>query len=280
MSAIPHIELPGGARVPALGQGTWFMGESASQAQDEIRALQAGIDAGLTLIDTAEMYADGGAEKVVGRAIAGRREQVFLVSKVLPSNASRGGAALACEASLRRLGTDHIDLYLLHWRGRYPLAETGHGMDDLMAQGKIGRWGVSNLDAEDMLELTSAPGGQAVQANQVLYNLARRGIEFDLLPWLRSCGIAVMAYSPLEPGRFLRQPVLAENARRHGATPAAAALAWVLRQPSVIAIPKTASLEHLRENLAALNLTLSAEDLQALDAAFPAPPGKQPLEML
>jgi len=280
MADIPRVALPDGMHVPALGQGTWFMGESPGHAQAEIGALQAGIDAGLTLIDTAEMYADGGAERIVGHAIAGRREQIFLVSKVLPSNASRRGTVAACEASLRRLGVETIDLYLLHWRGSHPLAETVRGMQDLMAQGKIRRWGVSNFDVDDMHELLQAGGGDAVQANQVLYNLSRRGIEYDLLPWCQARGTAVMAYSPIEQGRVLRDPVLADVARRHGVAPAAAALAWVLRQPGVIAIPKTSSLAHLNENLACLDLTLSQDDLKTLDAAFPPPRRKRSLEML
>lgn len=280
MADIPRVALPDGMHVPALGQGTWFMGESPGHAQAEIGALQAGIDAGLTLIDTAEMYADGGAERIVGHAIAGRREQIFLVSKVLPSNASRRGTVAACEASLRRLGVETIDLYLLHWRGSHPLAETVRGMQDLMAQGKIRRWGVSNFDVDDMHELLQAGGGDAVQANQVLYNLSRRGIEYDLLPWCQARGTAVMAYSPIEQGRVLRDPVLADVARRHGVAPAAAALAWVLRQPGVIAIPKTSSLAHLNENLACLDLTLSQDDLKTLDAAFRPPRRKRSLEML
>jgi len=280
MPDIPQIALPDGARVPALGQGTWFMGESARHADAEVCALQAGIDAGLTLVDTAEMYADGGAERVVGRAIAGRRDAVFLVSKVLPSNASRRGTVAACEASLRRLGVEAIDLYLLHWRGPHPLAETVRGMQDLLAQGKIRRWGVSNFDVDDMEELLRAAGGQAVQANQVLYNLSRRGIEYDLLPWCQARGTAVMAYSPIEQGRVLGDPALAAVARRHGVAPAAAALAWVLRQPGTIAIPKTSSLAHLRENLACVDVRLTDDDLRELDAAFPPPRGKRALEVL
>jgi diketogulonate reductase-like aldo/keto reductase len=269
-----------GWSVPVLGQGTWFMGESAQHAADEIRALQAGIDAGLTLIDTAEMYADGHAEKIVGRAIRGRRDDVALVSKVLPGNATRRGVARACEGSLRRLGTDRIDLYLLHWRGPHPLAETVEALERLVDEGKIGRWGVSNFDTDDMQELAGLPGGDAVQANQVLYNLGRRGIEFDLLPWCRARTIPIMAYSPIEQGRLLRDPALGRVAARHGVTPAAAALAWVLREPGVIAIPKTASLEHLKQNLACLDVALAAQDLAELDQAFAPPRRKRALEML
>jgi diketogulonate reductase-like aldo/keto reductase len=269
-----------GWSVPVLGQGTWFMGESAQHAADEIRALQAGIDAGLTLIDTAEMYADGRAEEIVGRAIRGRRDDVALVSKVLPGNATRRGVARACEGSLRRLGTDRIDLYLLHWRGPHPLAETVEALERLVDEGKIGRWGVSNFDTDDMQELAGLPGGDAVQANQVLYNLGRRGIEFDLLPWCRARTIPIMAYSPIEQGRLLRDPALGRVAARHGVTPAAAALAWVLREPGVIAIPKTASLEHLKQNLACLDVALAAQDLAELDQAFAPPRRKRALEML
>jgi diketogulonate reductase-like aldo/keto reductase len=256
------------------------MGESEQHAGAEIRALQAGIDAGLTLIDTAEMYADGRAEEIVGRAIRGRRDDVALVSKVLPGNASRRGVARACEGSLRRLGTDRIDLYLLHWRGPHPLAETVEALERLVREGKIGRWGVSNFDTDDMQELAGLPGGDAVQANQVLYNLGRRGIEYDLLPWCRARALPVMAYSPIEQGRLLREPALGRVAARHGVTPAAAALAWVLREPGVIAIPKTASLEHLKQNLACLDLALAAEDLAELDRAFAPPRRKRALEML
>jgi diketogulonate reductase-like aldo/keto reductase len=269
-----------GWSVPALGQGTWFMGESAQHAAAEIRALQAGIDAGLTLIDTAEMYADGRAEEIVGRAIRGRRDDVALVSKVLPGNATRRGVARACEGSLRRLGTDRIDLYLLHWRGPHPLAETVDALERLVGDGKIGRWGVSNFDTDDMQELAGLPGGDAVQANQVLYNLGRRGIEYDLLPWCRARTIPIMAYSPIEQGRLLRDPALGRVAARHGVTPAAAALAWVLREPGVIAIPKTASLEHLKQNLACLDVALAAQDLAELDQAFAPPRRKRALEML
>ena len=280
MQPIPLITLRTGAQVPALGQGTWNMGESAAAAGAEVRALQAGIDLGMTLIDTAEMYADGQSERIVGRALAGRREQVYLVSKVLPHNASERGTIATCEASLKRLGTDHLDLYLLHWRGSHPLAATIAGMETLMAQGKIGGWGVSNLDTDDMDELAEAPGGEQVLCNQVLYNLSRRGIEYDLLPQATQSDIAVMAYSPIEQGRILKQPALKAIAQRHGVTPAQVALAWVLRRPGVIAIPKAADVAHVEANRACLDLHLNENDLTELDAAFPPPRRKQPLAML
>ena len=277
---IPTTTLPCGEAIPTLGQGTWYMGEDPRRAAAEADALRLGLDLGLTLIDTAEMYADGGAERVVGQAIAGRRDGVFLVSKVLPDNASRQGTVRACEASLRRLGTDRIDLYLLHWRGRHPLADTIAGFEALQAAGKIRQWGVSNLDPDDMAELADTPGGGAVQTNQVLYNLTRRGIEFDLVPLCRRRGIPIMAYSPIEQGRMLGDPALKLVAARHGATPAQVALAWLLRQDGIVAIPKAGTPAHVRENRAALDLTLTPEDLAELDRAFPPPRGKQPLEML
>jgi diketogulonate reductase-like aldo/keto reductase len=274
------VTFPDGLTVPALGQGTWFMGESPHRAAAEIKALQAGIDAGLTLIDTAEMYGNGGAEEIVGRAIHGRRDKVFLVSKVLPGNASRRGVMRSCEDSLRRLGTDRIDLYLLHWRGPHALSETVDAFERLAAEGKIGRWGVSNFDTDDMMELAALPHGNHVQANQVLYNLGRRGIEYDLRPWCQSRGMPIMAYSPIEQGRLLHDPALRRVAERHAVAAAAVALAWVLREPGMIAIPKTASREHLKQNLACLDITLTQEDLAELDEAFPPPRRKRPLEML
>jgi len=280
MPAIRHVTFSNGASVAALGQGTWFMGDSPADAKKEVRALQLGVDLGMTLIDTAEMYADGGAEKIVGKAIAGRRSGVFVVSKVLPSNASRRGTVAACEASLRRLGTDYLDLYLLHWRGSYPLAETILAMNTLVEQGKIRLWGVSNLDLDDMAELTEQSTGGAVQTNQLLYNLSRRGIEYDLLPWCRERNVPIMAYSPIEQGRLLDDRTLVRVAERHGATPAQVALAWVLRHPDVIAIPKASSEAHVRENSASLKIALTAADLNDLDLAFPPPRRKQALEML
>jgi diketogulonate reductase-like aldo/keto reductase len=272
------VALPSGETIPALGMGTWMMAENPSRRAGEIAALRAGVDLGLTLIDTAEMYGSGVAESLVGEAVSGRRDEVFLVSKVLPSNASVNGTVRACEASLRRLGTDRIDLYLLHWRGRVPLAQTLDGFAALAEAGKIRHWGVSNLDLADMRELTALPG--FCQTNQILYNLSRRGPEHDLLPWHASAGIPVMAYSPVEQGRLLDSPALASVARRHNATPAQVALAWVLRLPFVNAIPKAGTVAHVRENAAAVSLRLSEEDFAELDRAFPPPEGPEPLEML
>lgn len=274
------ISLPGGEAVPALGLGTWHMGERGSDRAAEADALRCGIDLGMTLLDTAEMYGSGGAEQVVREAIRGRRDQVFLVSKVLPFNADRNGTVEACEASLARLGVDCIDLYLLHWPGSYPLAETLAGFDDLRRAGKIRYWGVSNFDTAEMSALTALPGGPACATNQVLYNLARRGIEYDLLPWCAARAMPVMAYSPLEQGRLAGNRVLAEVARRHGVTALQVALAWVLGQDGVIAIPKATRLEHVRQNRDALDLALTAEDRVQLDTAFPPPRGKRPLEIL
>lgn len=277
---IPTLALPSGQRIPRLGLGTWGMGERPAEASREVRALQQGIDLGMTLIDTAEMYGSGGAEEVVAEAMAGRRDEIFLVSKVMPHNASRQGTISACEASLRRLGTERIDLFLLHWPGVHPLAETLEAFLELQRSGKIGAWGVSNLDLEDCEELVALPGGEAVATNQLLYNLSRRGIEADLLPWCRSRAIPIMAYSPLEQGRLLGERVLEQVAERHGATGAQVALAWLLQQEGVLTIPKAASLPHLQENLGALQLRLEAADLADLDQAFPPPSGPQPLEML
>jgi diketogulonate reductase-like aldo/keto reductase len=279
MMAIATLDLPSGQTVPVLGQGTWYMGEARHKRAEEVRALQLGIDLGMTLIDTAEMYADGGAEEVVGEAISGRRDAVFVVSKVLPSHASRTATITACERSLKRLGTDRIDLYLLHWRGGYALEDTLTGFEALRASGKIRSWGVSNFDVDDMEELL-AVGGRAVAANQVLYNLSRRGIEYDLLPWSAQHKVPVMAYSPIEQGRLLGNPALRRVAEAHGATAAQIALAFVLARPNVIAIPKSSNAAHLRDNAAAAAIELSADDLQTLDAAFPPPRRKQSLEML
>ncbi len=266
-----------GSSVPAIGQGTWYMGEDPGRKAAEVAALQQGIELGLTLIDTAEMYAEGGAEEVVGQAIAGRRDQVFLVSKVYPHNASQRGMAAACERSLTRLGTDCIDLYLLHWRGQHPLEETVEAFERLREQGKIRRWGVSNFDVDDLRELHNPE----CATNQVLYNPAQRGIEFDLLPWCEKRALPTMAYCPLaQAGRLLQHPVLAEIAERHGATPAQVSLAWVTRSDGVIAIPKAVAPEHVRLNAAAGALTLNSEDLRAIDRAFPAPTRKQRLAMV
>ncbi len=279
-SPVPTTKLPSGEAVPVLGQGTWTMAENPARRRDEIAALRLGLDLGLTLVDTAEMYADGASETLVGEALDGRRDDAFLVSKVLPSNAGRRGTIAACERSLARLRTDRIDLYLLHWRGGVPLAETVAGFDDLVRAGKIRHWGVSNLDLDDMAELAGLPGGSAVATDQVLYNLTRRGIEFDLEPWCRERAIPVMAYSPVEQGRMLGHPVLARVGERHGATPAQVALAWILRRPGLIAIPKAGRAEHVRENRAALDIVLTPADLAELDRAFPPPHAARPLEML
>jgi diketogulonate reductase-like aldo/keto reductase len=280
---MPTISLPCGMIVPRLGQGTWFMGDDGSRRREEVRALRAGFDAGMTLIDTAEMYGDGRAEELVAEAIGGRRDELVLVSKVLPWNATRRGTRKALEASLRRLRTDRLDLYLYHWRGQVPLEESVEALVALEDEGLIRAWGVSNLDPADLDELAGlqgATGQRGVQTDQVLYNLSRRGIEADLLPRLRSAGIPIMAYSPVEQGRLLGHPVLSHIAARHGASAAQVALAWVLRQDNVIAIPKSSSAEHTLENRAALDVRLTPEDLAELDAAFPAPRHPVPLEML
>jgi len=279
-TSIRTTYLPSGETVPVLGQGTWHMAEDPRRRADEIAALRLGLDVGMTLIDTAEMYADGAAEVLVGDAIAGRRDEVFLVSKVLPHHATANGTIAACEGSLRRLGTDYLDLYLLHWRGPLPLAQTLIGFATLIREGKIRYWGVSNFDVADMQDLVALPGGESVATNQVLYNLTRRGIEWDLMLWCHSRRIPIMAYSPIEQGRLLGEPVLRNVADRHGATPAQVALAWVLRQNSVIAIPKAGTPEHVRENHAALDIRLTELDLADLNRAFPPPTEKQPLEML
>jgi diketogulonate reductase-like aldo/keto reductase len=277
--SMKQITLPGGETVPALGQGTWYMGESGRKRAEEVRALQLGIELGMTLIDTAEMYADGGAEEVTGEAIKGRRDGIFLVSKVLPSHGSRTATIAACEQSLKRLATDRVDLYLLHWRGNYALEDTLTGFEALLKAGKIRHWGVSNFDVDDMEELLAA-GGKAVAANQVLYNLSRRGIEHDLLPWSTKHEVPVMAYSPIEQGRLLGDKALRQVAEAHGATPAQIALAFVLSRPGVIAIPKSSNLAHVRENAGAAAITLSDADLRTLDAAFPPPRRKTALEIL
>jgi diketogulonate reductase-like aldo/keto reductase len=270
--------LPAGEAVPVLGQGTWRMGEEGGRASAEATALLAGIELGMTLIDTAEMYAS--AEAVVAEAVAGRRDEVFIVSKVLPSNASRRGTVAACERSLRQLRTDRIDLYLLHWRGSYPLSETVDAFEELKAAGKIRHWGVSNFDSDDMEELFALPNGRNCQANQVLYNLTRRGIEYDLLPWCADNAMPIMAYSPVEQGRLARHAELRHIGDAHGATPAQVALAFVLLREGVIAIPKASSMDHVRQNREALDLRLTPEEIAILDRAFPPPRGARPLEML
>lgn len=273
-------KFPSGDQVPSLGQGTWYMGESARRRAEEVAALRAGIDLGMTLIDTAEMYGDGGAEEVVGEAIQGRRDQIFLVSKVYPHNAGRRNAIAACERSLKRMNTECIDLYLLHWRGQVPFQETIEAFEALQRSGKIRQWGVSNLDIFDMKELLATQGGSGVATNQVLYNLTRRGIEFDLQPLCRKNNIPIMAYSPIEQGRLLKVPVLRSIAQRHQATPAQIALAWLLRQEQLITIPKAATVAHVRENNGALDIQLTEQDMEDLDLAFPPPSKATPLEML
>jgi diketogulonate reductase-like aldo/keto reductase len=270
------VKLPGGETVPALGQGTWYMGERRGEARKEADALRLGVDLGMTLLDTAEMYASGGAEEVVASAVAGIRDRVFIVSKVLPQNASKAGVPAACERSLQRLRTDRIDLYLLHWRGSYSLAETVGAFEALKAAGKIRYWGVSNLDTGDMEELLRAPGGAECAANQVLYHPDSRGIEFDLLPWCAGHGIPVMAYSPLghHVRRLLESRALLAVAQRHDATPAQVAIAWGMRGGNVISIPKAADAAHVRENAAAGEIELTAEDLAAIDAVH-RPPGRK-----
>jgi diketogulonate reductase-like aldo/keto reductase len=277
-SDLPTVKLPSGEKVPQLGQGTWHMGESGRRRGDEVAALKLGIDLGLTLIDTAELYAD--AELVVAEAIKGRRDECFIVTKVLPENSTRARTIAACERSLKRLNTDRIDLYLLHWRGRPRLEETLSAFEALVSAGAIRYWGVSNFDVGDMEELFALPGGDACATNQVLYNLRRRGIEAGLLPWCGERGMPIQAYSPIEQGRLLRDRVLTGVAIRHRATTAQIALAWVLRQPDMMVIPKAATLEHVRENRAALDIELTAQDLAELDRAFPPPAGPRPLELL
>jgi diketogulonate reductase-like aldo/keto reductase len=281
ITATHTTTLPSGEMIPVLGQGTWHMAEDPRRRADEIAALRLGIDLGMTLIDTAEMYADGGAEELVGQAIEGRRDEVFLVSKVLPHHATRRGTVEACDRSLMRLNVDTIDLYLLHWFGTIPLEETLDAFDVLIGAGKIRYWGVSNFDVADLEKLVDLTGGEQVATDQVLYNLNRRGIEFDLLPWCRRSGLPVMAYSPIEQGRLLRHPgLLAVAARYPGVTPAQVALAWVLRQDGVCAIPRASKPAHVRENRAALDIRLTSQDLADLDRAFPPPTHKQPLAML
>ena len=274
------VALPSGERVSAFGQGTWHMGENRAIRAEEIETLRLGLDLGASLIDTAEMYGEGRAEELIGEAIEGRRHEAFLVTKVYPHNASRRGAAAACDRSLRRLRTDRIDLYLLHWRGSVPLAETMEAFMALQQAGKIRHYGVSNLDLEDMQELWTVPGGSAVATDQLLYNLVRRGIEWDLLPWLRKHHVPVMTYSPIEQAKLALSRGLANFARKWDMTPAQAALAWLLANDDVIVIPKTSRRERLRENLGALDHKLTTAQLAELDRLFPPPTGPQPLEML
>ncbi|HWJ75876.1 MAG TPA: aldo/keto reductase [Kaistia sp.] len=280
MKIIPTLPLPSGRVMPVFGVGTWRMGESTRVRADEVKAVRAAIERGVTLIDTAEMYGDGEAETIVADAMGARRDELFIVSKVLPNNASKRGTIAACERSLKRLKTDRIDLYLLHWRGGDPLSETVAAFQALKAAGKILDWGVSNFDIDDMRELATLDRSKECATNQVLYNLTRRGIEFDLVPFCRERGIPVMAYSPLEQARMLGDATLRQVAQRHDASPAQIALSWLLRQPDIVTIPKATGLKHLDENIAALDLALTADDLKALDARFPPPKRATPLDML
>jgi diketogulonate reductase-like aldo/keto reductase len=279
-TAIRTVDLPSGEPIPVLGQGTWGMAEEPHRHDDEIAALRLGVDLGMTLIDTAEMYADGGAEALIGEALADRRDEIFLVDKVLPHHATRSGTIMACQESLRRLRTDRLDLYLLHWRGQVPLAETVDAFTALLDAGQIRHWGVSNFDLSDLVELTNLPGGTAVEIDQVYYNLAHRGIEWDLLPRCQEVGLPIMAYSPFDHGRMVGHPVLQAIAAAHSATPPQIALAWVLLHEGVATIPKAGTPAHVRDNRAAYDIRLTETDLAALDRAFPPPSGPQPLEVL
>jgi len=266
--------------LPRLGLGTWHMGESRARRAEEVAALRLGLDLGVTLIDTAEMYGEGGAEEVVGEAIRGRRDQVFVVTKFYPHHASRKALARACEGSLARLGVDRIDCYLYHWRGGTPLEETVAALGALVQAGKIATWGVSNFDVADLEETHAIPGGEGAVVDQVLYNLARRGVEYDLLPWCRERSVDVMAYSPLDEGPLAQHPAVRKVASGLGVSAAELALAWVMRAPGVCAIPKASTPEHIRANRRAADLELDAATLEALDRAFPPPRKKRPLEMI
>ncbi|THV24892.1 aldo/keto reductase [Peteryoungia ipomoeae] len=278
--AIPTVTLQDGTEIPALGFGTWMMGEDHHARSQEVEAIRLALELGIRVIDTAEMYADGGAERIVGEALQDRREDAYLVSKVLPWNASFDGTIAACRNSLERLQSEYLDLYLLHWRGQHPLAETVAALEALKADGLVRAWGVSNFDVNDMEDLLSETGSENCATNQILYNLSRRGVEFDLLPWCQTRGIPVMAYSPIEQGRILKHPELIHIAKAYQATPAQVALAFLLERDSVIPIPKTANLQRLIENREAVDLDVSDEDWERLDAAFPPPDAKQPLAML
>jgi diketogulonate reductase-like aldo/keto reductase len=273
------LQLPSTREIPILGQGTWRMGEKASQKQDEIDALKLGIDLGMTLIDTAEMYGEGGAEKVVAEAISGCRDKIFLVSKFYPYNASYQGVIQACDRSLSRLKTNYLDLYLLHWRGSIPLSETLEALQYLQQAGKILDYGVSNFDTDDMEEALSLPGGNAIATNQVLYNLMHRGVEWGLLPWCEKRDIPIMAYSPIEQKAFVNHPQLKAIALKYDATPTQIALSWLLKQNNIIAIPKATNPKHIKENRAALNINLIKADFQEIDRIFPPPSCQQTLAM-
>lgn len=274
-----HVELAGGEKVPSLGLGTWKMGVGGADEAAQLRALQTGIAQGMTLIDTAEMYGDGRSEQLVAKAISGQRDKIFLVSKVLPQNASRQGTVKACEASLKRLNTDVLDLYLLHWRGSHRLADTFAAFEALKAAGKIRHYGVSNFDVDDLEDLDAEVPGNACAANQVMYNLSDRGIEWDLHPKCRKEKMAVMAYCPLGQGSLIDNPDLTPIAKKHNVTSAAIAIAFTLRLPGMISIPKSSHENRILENAAAAGLVLDAEDLKSLDQIFPPPRGKIPLAM-
>jgi aldehyde reductase len=280
MSAMRSIALPDGERVPALGQGTWQMGERRREREREVASVARGIEFGLTLIDTAEMYGDGEAERIVGEAIRGRREQCFLVSKIFPHNATRAGVRRHCEASLQRLGTDALDLYLLHWRGNAALAQVVAGFGDMQRAGKIRHWGVSNFDAGDMADLWRTPGGSAAAMNQILYHLGERQPEWDLLPWLGEHGVPAMAYSPLGHGRLMRDRHLRAFTERHGMTPAQAALAWLLERGDTIAVPKTSDTERQADNRGAAEIEFTEAQRRELEALFPPPSGRGPLGVI
>jgi diketogulonate reductase-like aldo/keto reductase len=278
--AVPGVDLPSGEIIPVLGQGTWHLAQGRHAREVEIEALRTGVDLGMTLVDTAEMYGDGASEQLVGAAIAGRRDDVFLVSKVLPHHATFSGTIAACEGSLHRLDTDRLDLYLLHWRGSVPLEETVGAFEELKRTGLIRHWGVSNFDVADLAELADVRAGQAVEADQVLYSLLHRGIEWDLLPLCQRSGIPAMAYSPIGQGRLADDPVLQAIGRRRRATATQVALAWVVSHPGVCAIPEAGTPQHVRQNAAALRIELERDDLVEIDAAFPPPARPVPLEVL
>ena len=288
MATMPMVTLPDGARVPALGLGTWRMGEHARSRRHEVDAVRLALELGYRLIDTAEMYGEGGAEEVVGEALAGAiadgvvtRDEVFVVTKVYPHNASRKGVAEACARSLARLRLDHVDLYLLHWPGSHPIAETIAGFEALLSSsGRIRRWGVSNFDAKGMARIWRTPGGTGCAVNQVYYSASQRGIEHDLLPWQREHAVPTMAYCPIDQGALATDQAFTEIGARHGVSAAQAALAWVMREPDVIAIPKAVSAPHLRDNFAAAGLRLTARDLTEIEIAFPPPDGPEPLAMV
>ncbi len=275
-----YTQLPSGEEIPVLGLGTWHMGERPAKRRDELDAIRSAVDHGMNLIDTAEMYGDGAAEELIGEALGGRRTDAFIVSKVLPHHATRRGTVAACENSLRRLATDYVDMYLLHWPGAVPLEETLEAFDALLRAGKIRHWGVSNFDTADMEALRALRGGDAVATDQVLYNLTRRGVEFDLLPWCRQRALPIMAYSPLEQGRLLGHPELLRLAAEHAATPAQIALRWVVRNDATIALPKAGTPDHVGQLRGALDIPLSPQDMAALDRAFAPPARKVPLEVI